>query len=58
MDIVDVHIYQGQWQNDARHGTGTATYADGHVYEGEWKNDKRHVRKSNWKEQDWKQKIK
>jgi hypothetical protein len=56
MEYKNGDIYEGQWENDMRQGTGTATYADGHTYEGEWKNDKRHVRKTNWKEDDWKQK--
>lgn len=33
--------YEGNYENDMRHGYGKYTYADGGVYEGLWKDDKK-----------------
>lgn len=32
--------YEGEWQDEKRHGQGVWTRPDGSVYAGEWKNDK------------------
>ena len=34
-------IYEGNWENDQRHGSGVMHYEDGDLYEGEWIEDKR-----------------
>ena len=34
--------YEGDYQNDLKHGQGVYTYPNGDVYEGEWKNGLRH----------------
>ena len=34
--------YEGEWQNNMRHGKGTLTWPDGSRYEGEWRNDMAH----------------
>lgn len=41
-------VYDGDWQDDKRHGYGMYSVADGlggyrKQYAGGWKNDKRHV---------------
>jgi len=33
--------YQGDWENNQKHGYGVQTYADGRKYEGEWSRGKR-----------------
>ena len=33
--------YEGQWQDDRRHGSGTFFHADGSRYEGEWVNGRK-----------------
>ena len=38
----DGRRYEGEWQNNMRHGKGTLTWPDGARYEGEWQNDKAH----------------
>ncbi|CBH15672.1 MORN repeat containing protein [Trypanosoma brucei gambiense DAL972] len=35
-------VYEGDWSNGGRCGSGTLRYADGSVYVGEWRNDKPH----------------
>jgi hypothetical protein len=32
-------VYQGDWENDTRHGYGACSYADGSVFRGEWEED-------------------
>ncbi len=34
--------YEGDWQDDKRHGNGTLTCSDGSIYEGDYKDDERH----------------
>jgi len=34
-------VYEGQWQDDKRHGKGIATFANGNVYSGHWEADQR-----------------
>ena len=34
--------YEGEWQNNMRHGKGILTWPDGARYEGEWRNDLAH----------------
>ncbi|HSX13250.1 MAG TPA: hypothetical protein VLE96_02380, partial [Chlamydiales bacterium] len=34
--------YEGNWENDKKHGQGTHHYANGDRYEGNWENDKKH----------------
>ena len=36
-----VKEYEGNWENDKRHGWGTQTYDNGDSYRGNWENDKR-----------------
>jgi hypothetical protein len=36
----DGSIYEGEWQNNKRHGRGLWFRPDGMKYDGEWKNDK------------------
>ena len=32
-------IYNGDWENNNRHGKGKIIYQDGDIYEGEFEND-------------------
>jgi radial spoke head protein 1 len=34
--------YEGDWNNNKKHGVGKFVYSDGSSYEGEWDDDKRH----------------
>ena len=34
--------YEGEYQNDLKHGRGKYTYPNGDVYDGEWSEGKRH----------------
>ena len=34
--------YDGEWENDKKHGQGTYTWANGDKYDGAWEDDKRH----------------
>ena len=34
--------YEGDYDNDLKHGQGVYTYPNGDVYEGEWKEGLRH----------------
>lgn len=34
--------YEGEYQNDVKHGRGKYTYPNGDVYNGEWNEGKRH----------------
>ena len=36
MTFSDGSVYDGYWQNDQIHGTGTMTTAENEKYEGEW----------------------
>ncbi len=38
----DGRLYEGEWQNNMKHGKGTLTWPDGARYEGEWRNDMAH----------------
>ena len=40
----DGSVYEGEFVNDKRHGTGTYRYANGDVYKGEWKDGHQHGR--------------
>jgi hypothetical protein len=35
-------VYEGEWQDNKRHGQGTCTSADGDEYKGEWRDDNWH----------------
>jgi len=35
-------LYEGEWSNGKKHGTGKYTWGCGSVYEGEWKEGKKH----------------
>jgi hypothetical protein len=35
-------VYDGRWKDDARHGFGTCSYANGDVYKGKWKANQKH----------------
>jgi len=37
-------VYEGEYQQDKRHGRGVLRFGNGKVYEGEWSNGKRHGR--------------
>ena len=32
-------VYEGVWENNKMHGSGTFTWKDGREYRGEWKDD-------------------
>ena len=34
--------YEGEYQNDLKHGRGKYTYPNGDIYDGEWSEGKRH----------------
>ena len=34
--------FEGDYQNDVKHGNGVYTYPNGDVYDGEWMNGTRH----------------
>ena len=34
--------YEGDWQNNTKHGKGKMIYINGDVYDGAWQNDKKH----------------
>ena len=34
--------YDGQYENDLKHGQGKYTYGNGDIYKGQWKEGKRH----------------
>ena len=36
-DIDGLSYYDGQWQNNKRHGFGVRRYQSGNVYEGNWR---------------------
>lgn len=36
------YTYTGYWENDQRHGQGTATYENGDIYTGEWQRGLQH----------------
>ena len=38
--MVNGDKYDGEWQDDNKHGHGTYTRANGNKYEGEFRNDK------------------
>ena len=38
----DGTYYDGDWQNDKKHGQGTFAKFNGHKYTGEWKENQRH----------------
>lgn len=40
--ICPEYTYTGFWDNNLRHGQGTATYANGDIYTGEWQWGKKH----------------
>ena len=35
-------MYEGEWEEDKRHGYGKFTWPDGKVYDGQWENDEPH----------------
>jgi hypothetical protein len=35
-----IRSYVGEWANDKKHGTGTATHFNGRVYTGSWRHGK------------------
>ena len=35
-------VYEGDYQDDKKHGKGRCTLPSGAVYEGDWQDDKRH----------------
>ena len=35
-DLNDYHLYEGNWENDMRHGRGKMTWYDGVFFDGEW----------------------
>lgn len=37
---LDNRKYEGNYQDDKKHGFGTFTWADGRQYKGEWRNGK------------------
>ena len=39
---LDGTYYDGEWENDMRHGKGEFVRFDGYYYEGGWENDKKH----------------
>lgn len=39
---VGREYYEGNWEEDKMHGTGTYYYPDGSIYRGEWKNNLHH----------------
>ena len=39
MKYKEGHIYQGQWDNNKKHGLGMFKYSRGHVYEGDWRGE-------------------
>ncbi len=53
-DEIDRIMYDGEWLDDEKNGTGTMTWSTGNRYEGEWKDD---VRNGNgkffWEDGDW-----
>jgi len=38
----ELYVYEGQWENDRRHGHGSYTDADGNAYTGMWREGKLH----------------
>lgn len=42
--ITTEYEYEGEWQDDMRHGFGKIRYKKGDYYEGEWANDKKNGR--------------
>jgi hypothetical protein len=36
------NVYEGEWENNQRHGNGTMRYVSGNVYEGQWENHQRY----------------
>ena len=38
----DGRKYEGQYQNDKKHGYGVYTWSDGRQYDGPWLNGKQH----------------
>jgi hypothetical protein len=34
---VRYEVYEGQWENNQRHGVGKMKYFNGTVYEGQWR---------------------
>lgn len=41
MEYASGERYEGQFQNNLRHGRGTHWYLDGGEYAGEWRHDQR-----------------
>jgi len=35
-------IYEGEYKEDLKHGSGKFVWADGRTYDGEWRTGKRH----------------
>lgn len=46
--FVQGSTYNGQWQNDKKHGFGTLVYPDGTKYEGDWVADLQHGNGTLW----------
>jgi len=42
MTYPDGSVYEGEFKQNKREGTGRYMYANGEVYEGSWKDDKKH----------------
>lgn len=41
MEYASGTVYDGEWKNDLKHGTGICYYATNERYEGTFVNDKR-----------------
>ena len=39
---ADGSIYEGEWTDGLKNGSGVYTFTDDSRYEGQWKNDKQH----------------